>query len=73
MNTAPLPKPAAWQPLPNSSAPIALVDITSRTCAWPVGEASGAAQLFCGCVVTRRGFCVDHAARAFVKTPTLEK
>jgi hypothetical protein len=68
MNTLPLPKPAAWQPLPGA-VPIALLDLTSKTCAWPVGEASGAAQLFCGCAVSRRGFCVDHAARAFVKTP----
>jgi len=67
MNPLPLPKPAAWAPLPGSE-PIALVDLTSHTCNWPVGDAGGAQQMFCGLPVSRNRFCVGHAARAYVKT-----
>ena len=67
MSPLPLPKPAAWAPLPDST-PIPLSDLTARTCNWPVGDAGGAQQMFCGLQVARNRFCSDHAARAYVKT-----
>lgn len=67
MNPLPLPKAATWAPLPDTT-PIPLADLTQKTCAWPVGEAGGAAQMFCGCTVKTKGFCAHHAARAFVKS-----
>lgn len=66
MNTAPFPKPAAWLPLPGST-PIGLLDLTAHLCAWPVGDATGAQQMFCGLATTRKHFCAEHAARAFTK------
>lgn len=66
MNLLPLPKPATWRPLPDST-PIPLLKNTALTCAWPVGDAAGAAQMFCGCAVVRGGFCAAHADLAFVK------
>jgi GcrA cell cycle regulator len=45
---------------------VGLIDLTERTCKWPVGIETGAKQMFCGC---RKGrddgpYCPHHTAKA---------
>jgi GcrA cell cycle regulator len=55
---------SAWNPLPGMT-PMALGDLTSRTCRWPVGH--DAPLRYCGCE-TAPGlvYCPTHARIAFV-------
>jgi hypothetical protein len=48
---------------------ITLMDLRPAHCRWPVGEASGALQRFCGHeVVGGSVYCAGHSAKAFVAT-----
>lgn len=53
-----LPAPETWAA---HRAPISLLDLTDDTCCWPVGEAGGSKQMFCGDTVVRKGYCACHA------------
>lgn len=56
----PLPAPEVWAPIgPPTASP------TRRQCCWPVGEATGAQQMFCGGKRSRGSYCETHAAMAF--------
>jgi hypothetical protein len=48
---------------------VTLMELRPQHCRWPVGEASGALQRFCGQeVVGGSVYCAGHSARAFVAT-----
>lgn len=51
---------STWEPLgPTTSSP------TRHQCRWPVGEATGSAQMFCGMPRARQSYCADHAKMAY--------
>jgi hypothetical protein len=49
-----------WEPL---GPPVA--EPTRKQCCWPVGEATGAQQHYCGLPKSRGSYCETHAAMAF--------
>lgn len=56
----PLPHASTWTPLhPSTPSP------TRHQCLWPVGEATGSNQQFCGGVRHNGSYCETHAAMAF--------
>ncbi len=69
---APIPAGEAFIPVravpyaPPEEAPepvaVSLLDLTSRHCRWPVGEATGADQLYCGQAVDGTRYCSKHTA-----------
>jgi GcrA cell cycle regulator len=45
---------------------VRLFDLQFSSCRWPVGEATGYAQLFCGCQkLDPHPYCAGHACRAY--------
>lgn len=42
---------------------VGLMDLTSHTCRWPVGSATGARQMFCG-FYADGPYCPEHTAKA---------
>lgn len=63
-NLPPVPS-ETWAPL---GVPVS--DPTRRQCCWPVGEASGSAQMFCGLPRHKGSYCTTHAAMASGRRPT---
>lgn len=69
------PKPAVrdvrkpmrtYAPLPAKTwaahrEPVSLLELTSTTCRWPVGDAEGSSQMYCGDHAGRRSYCERHA------------
>lgn len=54
------PPAETWVPLgPPTSSP------SRKECCWPVGDESGARQMFCGLPKARGSYCTDHAAMAY--------
>lgn len=51
--------PETWAPL---AEPVA--EPTRRQCCWPVGDAAGSAQMFCGLPKAGRSYCTTHTAMA---------
>jgi hypothetical protein len=49
-----------WAPIGKPTA-----SPTRRQCCWPVGEATGSQQMFCGGPRARGSYCETHAAMAF--------
>jgi hypothetical protein len=46
---------------------VGLLDLTNRTCRWPVGSATGSAQMFCGLpanLVEHGPYCPMHTKKA---------
>lgn len=61
LTSAPLAKTEAWNALPGSS-PIGLLDLTDKTCRWPIGERP---FRFCGCApIAGSTYCGAHHALA---------
>lgn len=59
----PLPADETWAPLrPSTPSP------TRKQCCWPVGEATGSNQQYCGGPRARGSYCTHHAAMAFRPT-----
>lgn len=58
--------PDTWVPL---HAPVGFLDLADDQCRWPVGEAGGSAQMFCGGQVHRKGYCQAHHGKAFGLAP----
>jgi hypothetical protein len=56
--------PETWKPL---GPPVA--EPTRKQCCWPVGEAGGSAQMFCGLPRTRNSYCTTHTAMASGRRP----
>jgi hypothetical protein len=54
MPTEPLPKEAAFDPLPGST-PVHIYDLEPHHCRWPTGH-----WLFCGCEKTDGPYCAAH-------------
>ena len=71
--------PVALPPPPPTCAPIRLIELADRACHWPVGEARGEAQLFCGAARpgerpasdsgVGRSYCAYHARLAVAVAP----
>ncbi|UXN70924.1 GcrA family cell cycle regulator [Devosia neptuniae] len=56
--------PETWAPLgPPVASP------TRKQCCWPVGEASGSAQMFCGLPRTKGSYCPTHGKMAYARRP----
>lgn len=53
----PLPPVETWAP---HREPVSLMALRDKQCRWPVGEATGAQQMFCGDRVHKRGYCECH-------------
>ena len=55
-------------PAPPEARNLTIFDLTHQTCKWPVGEAGGAGQLFCGAVSEGAAglpYCAWHARIAY--------
>ncbi len=55
-----------WLPLPGTM-PVHILDHVEGQCRWPVGDDDdGAKQMYCGCVVVKRGsYCEHHGSLEF--------
>jgi hypothetical protein len=47
-----------------SDQPKTLIELDDHDCRWPVGEAAGGQQLFCGCRQASGSYCEIHAVMA---------
>lgn len=58
-------KDQAFEPI-RGRQPISLPQLTAHTCRWPVGDVTGADQMFCGAMPFEAGpYCGSHARLAY--------
>jgi GcrA cell cycle regulator len=76
--TCPCPEPQSIEPLaepPSEAAPVAvdiprrqgltLLELTSRSCRWPIGDSRKADFYFCGAATSEQPYCEVHRVIAY--------
>lgn len=65
-NATVTPLPLRKEPSQEPNQPCSLLELTDKTCRWPVGESNQGAFQFCGCLPTDSSpYCPTHTRQAF--------
>lgn len=65
----PPPPPPPPEPVEPSSLRCSLLELTSTSCRWPIGDPQRKDFCFCGAPAPERPYCAEHTKRAFSVNP----